>query len=232
MELDGVFIDMYGTLTTGDRAAVEEVCASIVADLALPLDAREFSIRWGDQFFATLDTFTTPDNFLTLFDAEVKSLEDTLAAHDRQADAQSYVRQLTDYWRNPPLQPDTRQFLAEFPYPVCIVSNADRVDLEVALERLALTVDDVVTSDDVRSYKPQTPIFDAALEKTGWRRSHVIHVGDSLHADVDGAHRAGLRSGWVNRAHRIHDIGTSEPDHEFETLLDLVKLVRNSQPVQ
>jgi FMN phosphatase YigB (HAD superfamily) len=56
----------------------------------------------------------------------------------------------------------------------------------------------------------------------------VIHVGDSLHSDVGGALAAGIRSGWVNRSHRIHDIGTHEPDYEFEDLTGLAALVGRS----
>ena len=37
--------------------------------------------------------------------------------------------------------------------------------------------------------------------------------------------RAGLRSGWLNRVHRIHDIGTDDPDYEFADLMGLTKLV-------
>jgi len=30
---------------------------------------------------------------------------------------------------------------------------------------------------------------------------------------------AGIRSAWINRAHRIHDVGTHTPDREFPDLL-------------
>ena len=227
MELDGLFLDMYGTLTTGDRAAVEGVCAALVRDLDLPLPAAEFAVLWGNRFFALLDTLT-PERFLTLYEAERESLISTLADFGRQADPDPYIAQLAGYWRDPPLQPETRRFLAEFPRPICIVSNADRVDLELALARHDIRVDRVVTSDDVRSYKPDRRIFDEALGLTGWRRDRVLHVGDSLHSDVLGAARAGLRSAWVNRAHRIHDIGTHPPDYELPDLDALTHLVRNS----
>ncbi len=83
----------------------------------------------------------------------------------------------------------------------------------------------LVTSEDARSYKPHREIFEMALARTGWRRDRVIHVGDSLHSDVGGAMAAGIRSGWVNRAHRIHDIGNHQPDHEFVDLHGLTALV-------
>ncbi len=96
-----------------------------------------------------------------------------------------------------------------------------------AIERRGLRVAGVVTSEDVRSYKPHPAIFARALELTGWRRDRVIHVGDSLHSDVGGARAAGLRAGWVNRAHRIHDVGTQQPDYEFEDLMGLKELLES-----
>ena len=51
VNFDGVFLDMYGTLTTGDRAAVENVCTQIVAETGVPLTPAELAITWGERFF-------------------------------------------------------------------------------------------------------------------------------------------------------------------------------------
>jgi len=58
-------------------------------------------------------------------------------------------------------------------------------------------------------------------------RQDGVHdrIGGSLHSDVGGAIAAGIRSRWVNRTHRIHDIGNHQPDHEFADLLGLAALV-------
>ena len=83
--------------------------------------------------------------------------------------------------------------------PSCIVSNADRAELAAAVENSEINVVAVVTSEDAQAYKPDPRIFEYALERTGWQRERVLHVGDSLHADVGGAIAAGVRNGWVNR---------------------------------
>ncbi len=225
MRLDGIFLDMYGTVTTGDRAAVEEVCAQIVRDTGLTLSARELSITWGERFFLAMDS-AIGERFQTLLDVEATTLVETMAALGHVVEPYGYVRRLSQYWQNPPLQPEALEFFAAFPLPICIVSNADRRDLDLALARHELRVAHAITSEDVRSYKPDPLIFERALTQTGGRRERVIHVGDSLHSDVGGARRAGLRSGWLNRVHRIHDIGTARPDHEFSDLMGLTALVR------
>jgi 2-haloalkanoic acid dehalogenase type II len=226
--LDGLFLDMYGTLTAADRAAVEEVCRLVIADTSVQISAPRLAVVWGERFFAELD-HCNDERFQSLLEIEARTLRLTMAELGADIDPWPYARLLTEYWRNPPLQPEVPAFLAEFPLPICIVSNADRDDLACALERHAIRVAAAVTSEEVRAYKPSPKLFLEALRRTGWDRQRVLHVGDSLHSDVGGAKAAGLRSGWVNRAHRIHDIGTHRPDYEFADLMELLELVRSLQ---
>jgi len=227
MDLDGVFIDMYGTLTSGDRSAVEATCAQIVRDTGVKLTAGELSITWGERFFHAMER-ANDEHFETLFDLEARTLRETMSALGVAIHPDPYVQRLVAYWRDPPLQPEVLEFLAAFRTPVCIVSNADRADVDAAMRRRAIRVAAVITSEDAHVYKPHPKIFADALRLTGWRRERVLHVGDSLHSDVGGALNAGLRSGWVNRAHRIHDIGNHKPDFEFTDLLGLKALVERS----
>jgi len=224
---DGVFMDMYGTLTAGDRAAVEMVCATIIRDTGIELSPSKLSVAWGEKFLRAVD-YHNDGNFLTLFEIEVQTLRETMAAIGIvDLDPVPYVKTLVVSCKNPPLQPEVRSFLANFCTPICIVSNTDRADVDQALALHDIQVTGVVTSEDSRSYKPNPRIFEDALEFTGWRREHVIHVGDSLYSDVGGAIRAGICSGWVNRANRIYDIGTHRPDHEFTDLNDLHILIES-----
>jgi 2-haloacid dehalogenase len=225
IHLDGIFLDMYGTLTTGDRAAVEATCADIIRATGVGLSARELGITWGERFFAAME-HANGDEFRTLVGLETETLRETMARLGGTLEPERYIARLTAYWRCPPLQADVQDFLARLRTPVCIVSNADRADLDAALAYHGLRPAAVVASEDVRSYKPDARIFEAALQRTGWRRTHVLHVGDSLHSDVGGAAAVGLRTGWVNRAHRIHDIGNHAPDYEFADLLDLLALLQ------
>jgi HAD superfamily hydrolase (TIGR01509 family) len=224
VQLDGLFIDMYGTLTAGDRAAVESVCAALLRDTGLRRTPRDLGILWGERFFAALHA-ASGDGFRTLFAVETATLVETLAALDVQIDPAPYIAQLVAYWRNPPLQPEVPDFVARCRLPLVIVSNADRADLACALASHSLAPADVVTSEDARAYKPDPRIFELALARTGWRRDRVLHVGDSLHSDIGGAQAAGLRNAWLNRAHRIHDIGTHAPDFECADLHALLTVL-------
>lgn len=231
MKLDGIFIDLYGTLTAGDRLAVETVCREIIEETGIPVSVKELSVAWGERFFEAIDASGT-NGFETLLALEARTLRSTLAVWNARVDERHYAGRLRDYWRAPPLHPEVNDFLRQVDIPVCIVSNADQADAESALRRHAIRPVHVETSESARCYKPHRNIFDAALAATGWRRDRVIHVGDSLHSDVGGARAAGIRSVWINRAHRIHDVGTHRPDHEIDHLLNLLPLLNTLPPTQ
>ncbi|MCK6455241.1 MAG: HAD family hydrolase [Phycisphaerae bacterium] len=220
----GLFLDMYGTLTGGDRAAVEAVCEQVVRAHPLPTSARALSIEWGELFFAAIESANGPA-FHTLFDLEQITLVETLARYDVTLDPRPYAEALREYWRDPPLHDEVLDGLSMLRIPVCIVSNADRDDVAAALARHGLSDLAFVTSECARSYKPDRGVFDLALRRTGWDPDTVIHVGDSLHSDVGGARAAGLRAGWLCREGRIHDVGEKDPDHTFRDLRELAAWV-------
>lgn len=74
--------------------------------------------------------------------------------------------------------------------------------------------------------KPDASIFHAACTQLGVEPQHVLHVGDDVEQDIVGAHRAGLRTCWINRADHAgltrrwpHD--AVRPDLAFTTLAAL-----------
>lgn len=75
---------------------------------------------------------------------------------------------------------------------VC-VSNWD-ISLPDVLERcdLLTAVDGVVTSADAGARKPDSAIFEAALDVAGVHAAEALHVGDTEEEDVDGARAAGI----------------------------------------
>lgn len=57
-----------------------------------------------------------------------------------------------------------------------------------------------MSPDQVQARKPEPEIFSATLERAGCQPHEVVHVGDHLHEDVDGARAAGWQAIWVNLA--------------------------------
>lgn len=69
--------------------------------------------------------------------------------------------------------------------------------------------------------KPDPSIFHAACARLDVPPVHVLHVGDDIEMDVVGAHRAGLRSCWINRDGRTWPHAALRPDLEFTDLAAL-----------
>ncbi|GJM25302.1 MAG: hypothetical protein DHS20C16_17170 [Phycisphaerae bacterium] len=203
---DTIFFDFYGTLVTGDREAVEQTCSCVVEDLGLEMLPSELATAWGHRFFEAIGQ-ANDEAFCTLFELEVDTLERTLGDRTNGADLSKYATMLKSYWQQPKLAPHVHETLANIDVPVCVVSNADTEDVLQAIRYHDLNIVEVVTSEDTRSYKPHSAIFEHALDKMKVRPDRVLHVGDSLHSDIGGAHQMGIAACWIDRTDRIMDIG-------------------------
>lgn len=217
---DAVFIDYYGTLADGDRVAVETTCARIVEDHRLPVTAAELSVIWGKRFYNEIEV-ANRHRFLNLHDCEAKTLVETVRKWAKDIDPSPYCRMLKEYWASAPAHDDAHAALAAIDVPVCCVSNADADDLSASVARNGLALDFVITSEEVRSYKPDAAIFEAALRLMDIDPERVVHVGDSLHSDVAGAANLGITTIWLCRDNRIFDIGECTPDHKIISLNEL-----------
>ena len=81
--------------------------------------------------------------------------------------------------------------------PVGVISNSEGFLAELIEEigwsaRLPIVAD----SGKLAMEKPGAPIFRWAAEALGVDIRHVVHVGDSFAADVEGAVAAGMRAVW------------------------------------
>jgi len=218
---DALLIDFYGTISAGDREAVERTCRRIVATFDIPMSAQQFAILWGERFFQTIEE-SNHDAFRTLFECETVSLSDMLREYVGNVDPAPFVADLEAYWRDPPLHDDVLEFFEGLNLPIGCVSNADTIPLKTAIAKHGLHFDVVVTSEDARCYKPDPAIFKRAVDMLGVDPRRVLHVGDSLHSDVNGAAKLGITTMWLRRADRIHDIGVADPHHMVSTL-DAIK---------
>lgn len=217
---DGILIDFYGTIAAGDREAVERTCRTVVDACGLDISPEQFAVLWGERYFATVDR-SNHQAFRTLHECEIISLRATLETFGKTRDPTPLVVELEAYWSDPPLHADAVEFLRRVDRPVCCVSNADTKPLLAAIEKHGLRFDAVISSESVRCYKPQSRIFERALECLEISPERAIHIGDSLHSDIAGAKRAGIAAVWICRDDRIHDIGTAAPDRTISSFSGL-----------
>jgi putative hydrolase of the HAD superfamily len=79
---------------------------------------------------------------------------------------------------------------------VGMVSNIDQDHLDHLLDCAGIRerFDSLLSSEVARSCKPDQGFFRLALERAGCAPESALFVGDSLHQDIAGANRAGIRS--------------------------------------
>jgi 2-haloacid dehalogenase len=113
------------------------------------------------------------------------------------------------------------------------LSNIDNASLASSCARMNTRFDIVVTAERIGAYKPSDEHFTTALaelEAIGVPRQRVLHVGQSLRADITPANRLGLKSAWINRRQRLLGLsgeGAAEarPDLTVSSLAELLEAI-------
>lgn len=82
---------------------------------------------------------------------------------------------------------------------LAIVSNVDRIDIEATVVALGVAFKDVVTAEDVRSYKPAPAHLVEVGRRLGTPRGNHLHVAQSLFHDIRPGAALGLDTAWINR---------------------------------
>lgn len=86
---------------------------------------------------------------------------------------------------------------------VAVLSDADDGFLRENVRRNGLAFDAVVSSEELRAYKPHVTLFHETCARLGVEPSEAAYVGDSPWADIEGARHAGLRAVWINRHEHV-----------------------------
>ncbi|WP_433290596.1 HAD family hydrolase [Actinoplanes sp. CA-030573] len=195
MTIRGLLLDFYGTVVEDDDTIMMEVAARVAAGASRPVTAAEVMAAWSCEYEDLAER--TP--FRSLRACSVGSLATVMAEFGCPGDAEELCAGQYAYWAAPPLRPGTRDFLSRVELPICVVSDADHDDLLRAIDAHGLSFAAVVCSERVGAYKPDPAMFAAGLAALGLGAHEVLHVGDSLRTDIEGAHAAGIRTAWVNR---------------------------------
>lgn len=135
--------------------------------------------------------------------------------------------------------PDTRDGLAYLKghYKLGALSNIDEASFRRTREKIGVDFDLVVTAERVGSYKPSLPHFVTAISELGAMGigpQRILHVCQSLRADVRPANDLGLITAWINRKGGTlgltgHGAEAAIPDMTFAGLAELVAAHREER---
>jgi len=223
MKYKALFLDFYGTLVHEDDDLIANIAQKISAASPGNPDTKSIASLWWSEFSSGIEN-SFLGSFQTQRQLESLSLENVLKHFSCSIKTSDIDIALFEYWVNPDIFPETKEFLYKNSLPVCVVSNIDRKDLHEAISYHGLSFDAIVTSEDAKSYKPRCEIFQMALDIMGISPSQVLHIGDSLSSDITGANNCGIDSFWLNRKDRPvpHSIF---PTYCGNSLLDILKIL-------
>lgn len=136
---------------------------------------------------------------------------------------------LADAWDRLPIFPDVPEALAGLRsagWRLAVLTNCDDDLFAHSARILGAPLDEVVTAEQVRSYKPQLAHFREFARRTGAGPENWVHVGNSWMADMVAAARLGLPRVWVDRDRSGHD--PSLATIALPDVKDLVEAVDNA----
>lgn len=198
MKYKAILLDFYGTLVEEDDEIISSLCKKLAFSSQKKASESDIGYYWWKKF-SNLCNASYHDGFEKQFILEQMSLEATAKEFDINCNIDDLSNELFKYWSHPNPFPETEIFLKQLEVPSIIVSNIDNVNIEQAIKFTNHSFSGIITSENVKAYKPRTEIFDAALERIGFEKDEVIHVGDSVSLDVCGANNIGVDVVWMNR---------------------------------
>jgi 2-haloalkanoic acid dehalogenase type II len=228
-DFDAVTFDVYGTLIDWEPAIVDfwsrwagrNGVAAPGQDLLMAFD------RARAQIQKERPAHLYPEVLRRCFDRVSGEFGVAADAAEREAFAAT-----PHHW---PAYPDSHAGLAALQAHARIgaLSNIDNASLEGSCRKLDFRFDIIVTAERVGAYKPDLPHFQTAiadLAALGIGRERILHVGQSLRADITPANQLGLRCAWINRPGRLLGLsgeGAAEarPDMTVSSLQEFVAAV-------
>jgi len=222
---DYLTFDCYGTLIDWERGIVEAL-RPVLARHGVELSDDEILERFG-----TLESAVEKppykryrDVLATVLDGFGEAFGFTPSAEERE----SFGGSVGD-WPAFPDSPEALKLLSRR-FKLVILSNVDDDLFALSAKRLEVEFSDVITAQQVGSYKPDLRNFRTMLERTGNQPERVLHVAQSLFHDIAPAKSLGLTTVWVNRRHDRPGFGATPPAEATPDLEvpDLITLARQS----
>ena len=189
-----VTFDCYGTLIdwrTGILQQLDRLAPARSPDEA----ARRFRDYVREEMTAERRPYRP---YRTVMADAILALARAEALELTRSDAEAVPESIPDW----PAFPDTREALLDLQrhgFRIGILSNIESDLLARTLDRLGVSVDAVVTAEEVGAYKPAWNHWIRFLKRTGVDPGSVRHVSASYEHDIAPATALGFRTVYVER---------------------------------
>jgi 2-haloacid dehalogenase len=191
MTMRGYVFDAYGTLF--DVHSVVDAGAAVTSDpgaLSLLWRQKQLEYTWLRSLMGRYE------DFWAVTEAALRYAVRRLEIHASEAQ----LRTLMDAYLHLACFPDARNALTVLRGPRAILSNGAPTMLEAAVRSsgLAPLLDQVISVDRVRIYKPAAAVYALGPQTLGIPAADLLFVSSNAW-DVAGAKAFGYRVAWCNR---------------------------------
>ncbi|MDJ0555111.1 MAG: HAD-IA family hydrolase [Microcoleaceae cyanobacterium MO_207.B10] len=223
-----ILLDAAGTLF-GARGSIGEIYQKFASKWGIDISPATVTQAFFQSFkaappmaFPGADAATIQELEFNWWYQVVAETYQKVGVFEQFSDFKSFFAELYDYFATAApwfVYPDVKPALTQWRdrgIKLAVVSNFDS-RLYPILEALKLAefFCDVTISTQVGTAKPDRKIFAAALKKYNFPLDDVLHIGDSLTADYEGAINVGIEAFWLNR-----NVPSQPEVNQFSTLLD------------
>ena len=195
--LKAIFVDYTGTIITQGGKDAETLVSRVCKNSDMKDPHAFLKYWWGmvKEYEESFEgaTYITEDEMV---DRMLARCVEELRLQEDLAELHILCQR---YWMYAPLYDDVKEFFERCPYPIYIISNNGGEYVTEAMRVNDISPAGIVTADMVKAYKPHPALFKKALEMSGCAADEVVHVGDSITSDVNGAKAVGIRPIFLDR---------------------------------
>jgi len=220
--LKGLIFDVHKTLVD-DSGFPRDRIWRLLKESGVSLDLSKYYHLYDDltrQCFK----WSNINPFISIREIHRRRLADIYQSYGISRDIEKDVNFLWDCMGTSEIYPEVPEVLSTIPsrYKIALLSNADFDDpLLEKLNKDGYKFDAVVTSFQLKKYKPDPTLFYFVLEKMKLTKDDVVMIGDSAESDIQGARNAGIKIIWINRMNKRLDPHYPEPDYQISNLNEL-----------
>jgi 2-haloacid dehalogenase len=198
--------DCYGTLIDWETG--------LVAGLRAVLDAHGIAVSDDDllERFGRHEAAAEAGEYLRYREVLARSLRgicEELGVTATDEELERFGGSVADW----PAFPDSHDALSALArrFRLAVITNCDDDLFAASNRRLGVTLDWVITAQQVGSYKPSHRNFAFAFERIGVPRERILHVAQSLFHDHVPAKQLGMTTVWVDRRQGRPGSGATPP---------------------
>ena len=231
--IKSVIFDMYETLFPNSPESWVGVFRDIVEIQNLPISSHNLWAIWKEKDKAfrrdriNLQHPSKSPPFRTYFMAWTETFVSTFnelgVVGNADLAARSCIKQMAEKKPFDDTLPTLNVLSSDF--DLGILSNADNAYALPLIERYALPVKCVVTSEIAEVYKPHPGAFKTVLQQIGASPEQSLYVGDNPLDDIWGGNMAGLTTVWLNRHNASWENTLPKPSYEIHNLDQLITLL-------